>query len=104
MDYKPLPTSEKETIPPPVQVPARAGDARVKRPHRLATFARYLLVFSFVFITLRYWGAQIRAEVDAEAGAWLPKSFAFDHHHHGHHHHGKKHPILHGKAAEHLYL
>ncbi|EKM59322.1 uncharacterized protein PHACADRAFT_249741 [Phanerochaete carnosa HHB-10118-sp] len=108
MDYKPLSTNEKEGIPPPVQAPAPvpAKDARVKKCRRLATFARHLVVLSLVFLTLRYWGSQMKAEVDAEVGAWLPELFAFDHHHHhgGGKHGGAKHPVLHGKATEHAYL
>ena len=106
MDYKLLPTDEKGGIPPPVQVPV-PEDRRAKRARRLATLARHIAVFSLVFLALRYWGAQLRAEVDAEAGAWLANSFASDHHGaHAHHHYhgGKKRFPLHGKAAEHLFL
>lgn len=59
------------------------------------------MLLSLVFLTLRYWGSQLRAEVDAEAGAWLVKSFSFDH---LYHHDGGKPPVLHGKAAEQLFL
>ncbi|GJE84372.1 Zn-dependent exopeptidase [Phanerochaete sordida] len=105
MDYKPLPTDEKAGIPAPVQAPtpAHAQDIRAKRARRIAKVAWHLAVLALIFLTLRNWGAKIRAEVDKEASAWLGQYIGFDRQHH-HHHGGGKKPPLHGKAAELLYL
>ncbi|EKM53973.1 uncharacterized protein PHACADRAFT_257507 [Phanerochaete carnosa HHB-10118-sp] len=103
MSYKSLPTNEKTGIPPPVQAPTltRTGSLTGNRYRRLATFARHFALLSLVFFTLSHWAARLRAEVDAEVNAWLPKLFAPNYHNQ---YNGKKHSVPHDKAAEKLFL
>lgn len=103
VDYKQLPTSEKGEkeageIPPPVQATSQQA-AALKKYKRFFTFVKHLAVCSVVYVCLVYWGRQLKAEVDAQASAWLSNPFAFSHHRHG-----KGHKVLNGKAAEELFL
>ena len=80
-------------IPPPVQ------QQNVNtRKSRWATLLKHLALLSVISVCLVYWTKEFRAEVDAEASAWLANPFTFPHFHHG------KHKILNGKPAEKLFL
>lgn len=103
VDYKPLPTSEKGEkevgeIPPPVQATSQQAVVS-KKYKRIFAFVKHLAAFSVLYVCLVYWGRQLKAEVDAEASAWLSNPFASFHHRHG-----KGHKVLNGKAAEELFM
>lgn len=99
VDYKPLPTSEKEEIPPPVAAPPVPRPAG--RRARWARFSKYLVIFGAAYYVFLCAALKFKAEVEVEAEGWLANPFDT---HRGPRSHSKGHKILNGNKAEELFL